>query len=125
VSNDPLWLELRIWKNCLSSIRERNPNFVQPGAQYETLPPRHLARTLVIVTNNTRHPAYSVKTDNLHILYHKPLNLIDTLYELKNKFRCEKFTIQTGGTLNCIFLREKLIDYLDIVVAPILVGGSS
>ena len=28
-----------------------------------------------------------------------------------------------GGTLNEIFLREKLIDYVDIVVAPLLVGG--
>ena len=27
------------------------------------------------------------------------------------------------GTLNGLFLREKLIDYVDLVVAPILVGG--
>ena len=32
-------------------------------------------------------------------------------------------TIQTGGTLNERFLREKLMDYIDIVVAPVLVGG--
>ncbi len=36
---------------------------------------------------------------------------------------CERITIQTGCTLNELFLREKLIDYLDIVVAPVLVGG--
>lgn len=32
-------------------------------------------------------------------------------------------TIQSGGTLNSIFLRENLIDYIEIVIAPILVGG--
>ena len=32
-------------------------------------------------------------------------------------------TIQTGGTLNSIFLRNKLIDKLSIVVAPALIGG--
>jgi len=31
--------------------------------------------------------------------------------------------VQTGGTINSIFLREKLLDYVDIVVAPVLVGG--
>lgn len=32
-------------------------------------------------------------------------------------------TVQTGGTLNGMFLSEKLFDYVDIVVAPLLVGG--
>ena len=85
----------------------------------------HLAKTLVIVTNNQQHPAHSVQADNLHLLYHDPLDLTTTLQELKEKFNCDKLTIQTGGTLNGLFLREKLIDYLDVVVAPILVGGSS
>lgn len=32
-------------------------------------------------------------------------------------------SIQSGGTINSIFLREKLFDYVDIVVAPVLIGG--
>lgn len=32
-------------------------------------------------------------------------------------------TIQSGGTVNGLFLREKLFDYVDVVVAPVLVGG--
>lgn len=35
----------------------------------------------------------------------------------------DKITIQSGGTLNEKFLREKLFDYVNIVVAPILIGG--
>ena len=45
------------------------------------------------------------------------------LEKLKTEYGCERITIQSGGTLNGIFLREKLFDYLDIVVAPVLIGG--
>ena len=45
------------------------------------------------------------------------------LRHLKEQFGCERLTIQTGGTLNGLFLRDKLFDYVDIVVAPVLVGG--
>lgn len=47
----------------------------------------------------------------------------DVLTKLKSEYNCERITIQTGGTLNGLFLREKLIDYIDIVVAPVLIGG--
>ena len=47
----------------------------------------------------------------------------DVLSKSKSEYCCERITIQTGGTLNELFLREKLIDYIDIVVAPVLIGG--
>ena len=31
--------------------------------------------------------------------------------------------MQSGGTVNGLFLREKLFDYVDLVVAPVLIGG--
>ena len=31
--------------------------------------------------------------------------------------------MQSGGTVNGLFLREKLFDYIDVVVAPVLIGG--
>ena len=42
---------------------------------------------------------------------------------MKTEFGCDRLTIQSGGTVNGLLLREKLIDYVDIVVAPMLVGG--
>ena len=45
------------------------------------------------------------------------------LEQLYTRFGCDRLTIQSGGTLNGLFLREKLIDYVDLVVAPVLVGG--
>lgn len=45
------------------------------------------------------------------------------MIELKKNHGCERITIQSGGTVNGIFLREKLFDYVDIVVAPVLISG--
>ena len=61
--------------------------------------------------------------ENLHVVYQKELSLRELLVKLRSEYGCERITIQTGGTLNGLFLREKLIDYVDLVVAPILVGG--
>ena len=77
----------------------------------------------MLVTSNKNHPAFEIEEDNLHILYQDELSLKDVLTKLKSEYSCERLTIQTGGTLNGLFLREKLIDYIDIVVAPVLIGG--
>ena len=61
--------------------------------------------------------------DNFHIILQKELSLRSALMRLKSEHGCERITIQTGGTLNGLFLREKLFDYVDIVVAPVLIGG--
>ena len=42
---------------------------------------------------------------------------------LKKEYGCDRLTVQSGGTVNELFLRSKLIDYVDIVVAPVLIGG--
>lgn len=81
------------------------------------------SKEFVLVTANPRHPAFSVEADNLHILYQEKLDLGAALEALKRDHGCQRLTIQSGGTLNGLFLREKLFDYVDIVVAPVLVGG--
>ena len=50
-------------------------------------------------------------------------SLKKSLARLKSECGCERLTIQSGGELNGAFLREKLIDFVDIVVAPVLIGG--
>lgn len=81
------------------------------------------AKQCILVTANNRHPAFQIQEDNLHILYYDTIKLADVLSQLHTDFGCERITIQTGGTLNSIFLREKLLDYVDLVVAPVLIGG--
>ena len=77
----------------------------------------------MLITSNEKHPAYNIEESNLHIIYQKELSLNDALIKLKSEYGCERITVQTGGTLNGLFLREKLFDYVDIVVAPVLIGG--
>lgn len=83
------------------------------------------SKEFVLVTSNKEHPAFKVNESNLHIIYQDKLDSHDMLRQLKENYDCERITIQTGGTLNGMFLREKLFDYVDIVVAPILVGGKA
>lgn len=82
-----------------------------------------LSDKFVLITTNPDHPAFKVKRDNLYVIYQRELSLPNALEKLKADFGCDRLTIQSGGTLNELFLREKLIDYVDLVIAPILVGG--
>lgn len=82
-----------------------------------------LSKQFVLVTSNKKHPAFEMEEDNLHVIYQDKLVLKDVLVALKSEYNCSRITIQTGGTLNGLFLREKLIDYVDLVVAPVLIGG--
>ncbi|MBP5452744.1 MAG: dihydrofolate reductase family protein [Treponema sp.] len=81
------------------------------------------AKEFVLITSNKSHPAFDVKEENLHIIFQEKTNLKDALTQLKNKYSCERLTVQSGGTVNGLFLREKLFDYVDLVVAPVLIGG--
>ena len=81
------------------------------------------SKQFVLITTNREHPAFDVGAENLHIIFQETLSLTDALSVLKDRFGCERLTIQSGGTVNGLFLREKLLDYVDIVVAPVLIGG--
>ena len=81
------------------------------------------SKQAVVVTSNPEHPAFHVNADNLHIIYQECSSLSTALERLKKECGCERLTVQSGGTINSLFLREKLLDYVDIVVAPILIGG--
>lgn len=106
-------------KTPVSFVVIDNKNLTEHGIHYFCA----LAKQFVLVTSNENHPAFELDEDNLHIIYQNELSLKDVLTQLKSEYSCERITIQTGGTLNGLFLREKLIDYIDIVVAPVLIGG--
>lgn len=106
-------------KTPVSFVVIDNKNMTAHGLRYFCA----LSKEFVLVTTNENHPAFSLKEENLHVVYQKELSLRELLVKLRSEYGCERITIQTGGTLNGLFLREKLIDYVDLVVAPILVGG--
>ncbi len=106
-------------KTPVSFVLLDNSHLTEHGVRYFCAK----SKEFVLITTNKNHPAYTVNENNLHIMYQDSLSLEDALAELKEKYGCERITIQSGGTLNGIFLREKLFDYVDIVVAPVLIGG--
>lgn len=113
------------WRNwllrgrCFYLILFDNKHLNENGIRYFCA----LSKEFVLITTNTRHPAFNVEDENLHIIYQNELSLKDALIKLKSEYGCERITIQTGGTLNNLFLREKLFDYVDIIIAPVLIGG--
>lgn len=106
-------------KTPVSFVLIDNSHLNEHGIKYFC----ELSKYFVLITTNKNHPAFHVKADNMSIIFQEELSLKKALIELKDKYNCETITIQSGGTMNGIFLREKLIDFVDIVVAPVLIGG--
>lgn len=108
-------------KTPVSFVLLDNSHLTEHGVRYFCA----RSREFVLITSNKNHPAYSVEEANLHIIYQEELSLEAALTILKEEYGCERITIQSGGTINGMFLREKLFDYVDIVVAPVLIGGKN
>ena len=106
---------------CSFIIIDNKPHLNEKGINYLC----RWVKTLYLVTTNKEHIAYSLKDryDNLVILEYDKLDLSLLLNDLYTKYNVDKLTIQSGGSLNKLFLENNLIDYVHIVVAPILVGG--
>ena len=102
-------------------IIDNKPHLNENGIDYLC----HWVGKLLLVTTNKNHIAYSLKDkyDNLEILHYETLGLTQLLEDLYSKYNAENLTIQSGGTLNGMFVRNKLIDFVNIVIAPIIVGG--
>ncbi len=102
-------------------IIDNKPHLSENGIDYIC----NWVEKLILVTTNKNHVAYSLKDkyDNLDILYYETLDLTRLLEDLYSNYKAEKITIQSGGNLNGLFLRENLLDYINIVIAPLLVGG--
>lgn len=116
-------------------INEKDPNSIKKKeVSFAVLDNEHLNENgvkclcamsdkLVLITSNNNHPAYKITEDNLSIIFQETLNLRDVLEKLKSNHGCNKLTIQTGGTINSLLLKEHLIDYVDLVISPVLIGG--
>lgn len=107
--------------DCRFIIIDNKPHLNEKGIDYIC----HWVDKLILVTTNKNHVAYSLreKYDNLDILFYNDLDLKTLLTDMGKKYGAKAITIQSGGTLNGKFLRDNLIDYVNVVIAPLLVGG--
>lgn len=79
---------------------------------------------LYLATKNPDHPVFDVDLGNIEIIkYENKIDFVDLFQKLRNTYNVDRVTIQSGGTVNSILIRNNLIDELSIVVAPCLVGG--
>lgn len=106
-------------KTRVSFVLLDNHHLSQHGVEYFC----SKSKEFVLLTTNRDHPAFHVQRANLHIIWQNSLDLPAAFCKLKTDYGCERLTLQSGGTTNTLLLRKQLIDYIDIVVAPVLVGG--
>ncbi len=106
-------------KTPVSFVLLDNHHLTKQGVRYFCA----LAKQIVVITSNKDHPAFRVDESNLAFIYQEKPSVKEALECLKREYGCERLTVQSGGTVNGLLLREKLLDYIDIVVAPILIGG--
>ncbi len=106
-------------KTPVSFVLLDNHHLTEHGVRYFCA----LSKKAVVITSNPDHPAFRVDEGNLHIIYQETPSLKEALERLTSECGCDRLTVQSGGTVNGLFLRDKLIDFVDIVVAPVLVGG--
>ena len=101
-------------------IVDNKPHLTESGVKYLS----NWTKRIIIVTTNKLHPANTMDLDNLNVIkYSKTINFNDLFEKLKKDFGVNRVTIQSGGEMNSILIRQGLIDRVSIVVAPALVGG--
>ena len=86
------------------------------------------AKEIIVITTNKSHPAFELKNElsNVHIIYFdNEINLEEMFTRLKTEYGADRLTIQSGGTLNSEFIRNGFIDYISLVVAPVMIGGKN
>ena len=112
------WLQQQRIPVLEAQMAKPDSYILENGAQFQQKPEHftHLRGNILVPKT---HPVIEFRgtMDTLQA------ELKEALHILKTEHGCDRLTIQSGGTLNALFLREKLFDYIDIVVAPILIGG--
>ncbi|MFX1501214.1 MAG: dihydrofolate reductase family protein, partial [Promethearchaeota archaeon] len=102
---------------------DRKPHLTEKGVNYLI----ESFKSIYLVTNNKKHPGLKFSDrKELNIIYYPNEIIIEDLFvKLKQDFKIDKISIQSGGTLNSLFLKKNLIDHVSIVIAPCLIGGKS
>lgn len=62
--------------------------------------------------------------DNLHWVTNAGMSLDDIMHCLSTVYGCERLSLQGGSYLNSAMIKNHYVDELNLIVAPILVGGN-
>ena len=103
-------------------VIDNEPHLTNQGVVYLS----KKASRLIIVTTNKKHSAFSEKENRQNIdvmLYDGEIDFRNLFERLKDEYKAERLTVQSGGTLNTVLIRAGLIDRVLLVVVPALIGG--
>ena len=111
------------YKDVSLIIIDRKPHLTKKGMNYLL----NSFKSIYIVTNNKNHPAFEFSQNKeLNMIYYPiTIDFKDLFVKLKQDDKIEKISIQSGGTLNALFLKRKIIDHISLVIAPCLIGGKN
>lgn len=78
---------------------------------------------VVLFTENRDHPAFNMEED-MTIYLCDTVDTADVLRVMYHQHGVERLTVQTGSMTNGDLIQSHLIDYIDFVIAPLIVGGN-
>lgn len=105
-------------------VIDNEPHLTENGVSYLA----KKSTKLFIITTNADHPAYAAQKSflNIEIIFYKDkIDFPDLMRRIYKDYGAERITIQSGGTLNTLLVRDGLIDRVLLVVAPALIGGKN
>lgn len=80
-------------------------------------------KKVYVVTTNGQHPAIGLANDKLEVIQYKDqIDFFDLFKKLRKK-GVNALTVQSGGEMNASLLRAGLVNFISVVVAPVIVGG--
>lgn len=103
---------------------DSKPHLTESGVRYLSSWLQHV----YIVTTNRRHPAVKLsgELENVTVIHFaKKIDFKKLFSLLYSDHGIKRMTIQSGGTMNALLLRAGLIDRISLVIAPLMVGGST
>ncbi len=78
---------------------------------------------LIVVTSNHRHPSRTIDDPRLDVIQVDAPIDFGYLFRQLAQIGVRGLTVQSGGTMNTALVRAGLINYVSVVVAPVMVGG--
>ncbi len=101
-------------------VIDNKPHLTDAGVDYFI----KKSKKFFLITTNKLHPAFQKDVNNLETIYYEnKIDFKDLFQKFKDVYNIDAITIQSGGSLNAVLLREGLVDHISIVVAPCLIGG--
>src|SRR3989339_2145189 len=89
-------------------VIDNKPHLTDAGVDYFI----KKSKKFFLITTNKLHPAFQKDVNNLETIYYEnKIDFKDLFQKFKDVYNIDAITIQSGGSLNAVLLREGLVDH--------------